>query len=126
VFAWFCFPELLVQKARLTLQPELLVGFDPALRLVEELRGRYGHVAEFCLGGALERLVGIKWRPQAFVPGPLRVPTAHCMLPRVVAGEGGGVGNGAIVDSSSVLSELMDIGEGLVSDIVLLDSSILL
>ena len=82
-------------------------------------------MAEFCLGGALERLVGIKWKAQAFMPGPLRVPTAHCMLPRLVSGDEEGIG-AAMVDTASVLSEMMDIGEGLVSDVVLLDGSSLL
>lgn len=133
-------PALLQKKSPIALLGELLVGFDPVDHLVGLLRTRFGQLAEFCVGGLEQKQIGIKWRPHAFYPGPLRVPTAHCMLPLLVsspdavsaggnastAAHEGGNKHLAVVDAASVLNDMVLMGEGLICDISIPDSNALL
>ena len=95
------------------LAAELLVGFDPVGRLLAALEGRFGHLAAFCgdaAGGF--PVVGVKWLPAAFVPGPLRPATAHAVVE---------VGPGLVVPNlPQALAEMAALGEGLVDDAVAL------
>ena len=99
------------------------------------LEARFGHLAIFCAdyyGGAL---LGVKWRPAAFLPRPRRAAaaaaTAHtaleCRLSAGGASEGHGKGEGqgkpprglpVVPDVIGVLADMRRMGEGLVDDVV--------
>jgi U3 small nucleolar RNA-associated protein 22 len=122
---------LLKKRSTRALQGELLVGFEPVAQLVTLLRARFDHLAEFCAGGVDEVVVAIKWRPAAFAPAPLRVPSAHTALPLLVSTSGADGGGGqrpvtTVVDAASVLHDILGIGEGLIAEVVLPESSALL
>lgn len=75
------FPDQVVAaKGLAKLQQELLIGFDPVKRYLQELRGSYGHLATFCADGHGGRLLGIKWHAAAFLPSPVQQATAHTAL----------------------------------------------
>ncbi|GFR51741.1 hypothetical protein Agub_g14187 [Astrephomene gubernaculifera] len=127
-----CFPDKVVAaKGAARLQPELLVGFDPVSRLLSELAAGYGHLATFCVDALGGRLVGVRWAPDAFLPQPLRLNTAHTALPLVLtaAGEEEGAKGGAaagglcVPNVFAVLREVKELGLGLVEDVVLPPSS---
>ncbi len=121
------FPDkVLAAKASGKLAGELLVGFDPVARLLAELQASYGSLAMFCSDSYGGRLVGVKWRPDAFLPQPLRLNTAHTALPCVLTrgeqqgGEGGkGQQQLCVPNVFAVLAEMRDLGEGLVDDVVM-------
>jgi len=137
------FPEQVVLsgKGPDKLVPELLVGFDPVSELLSRLEEQYGHMATFCAdlhGGAL---LGIKWNPLAFMPAAAKATTYHTSLPCVLTGTGGtpsaaDKSNGAapgrrpgraaaascVPHVVSVLSEIRELGEGLVEGVMALDS----
>ncbi|PNH00938.1 Nucleolar protein 6 [Tetrabaena socialis] len=115
------FPEKLVAaRGAARLQPELLVGFDPVARLLGELGSSFGHLATFCADGLGGRLVGVRWAPEAFLPQPLRLNSAHTALPlRLTAGAGAGKGGEAglcVPNVFAVLAEVREAGLGLVED----------
>lgn len=139
-----CIAQVLLSKPVDKLRAELLVGFDPVGAFLSRCNERYGHIATFCAdpaGGF--GAVGIKWRPEAFVAGPLRPSHAHGMMEiRVTAGgfagvgkqglgtkqQKGGVGQGlqqhvglVVPNVAQVLSEVAELGLGLVQRVVLLD-----
>ena len=61
-------------KSSAELRAELLVGLDPLGPLAARLEAQFGHLALFCVdleGGT--PVLGIKWRPAAFLPHPLQV-----------------------------------------------------
>jgi U3 small nucleolar RNA-associated protein 22 len=63
------------------LLPELLVGFDPVKRYVDMLTERYGHLGVFCCDSASGfGAVGVKWRPEAFLPQQLHPAVAHGVI----------------------------------------------
>ena len=70
-----------------------MVGFDPIGDLVSELRRRFGHLAVFFSPGAAgsSGIIGLVWRPSAFVPRPYNVNRSRHMM---VVGDGGGDGQG--------------------------------
>ncbi|GLI63249.1 hypothetical protein VaNZ11_006146 [Volvox africanus] len=122
-----CFPDkVVVAKGIAKLQPELLIGFDPVGRLISELSIHFGHLAMFCVDGLGGRLVGVRWRPDAFLPQPLRLSSAHTALPLLltdaaVTGDGADSakkrGMGLCVPNVfAVLQESKEMGLGLVED----------
>ncbi|KAG2440710.1 hypothetical protein HXX76_003567 [Chlamydomonas incerta] len=128
------FPDKVVAaKGASKLQLELLVGFDPVARLLAELAGSYGHLGTFCVDGLGGRLVGVRWAPDAFLPAPLRLNTAHTALPLMLtsaaeqegaAGKAGAAGARVCVPNIiGVLREVKEVGLGLVEDVVMPPSS---
>jgi U3 small nucleolar RNA-associated protein 22 len=138
--------QLLLSKSADKLRSELLVGFDPVSTFLALCCERYGHLATFCAdpaGGF--PAIGIKWRPEAFLPAPLRPNHAHGMLEigataagtqaggkaAAAAAAGGkaaaagtvrrGQHAGLVVPNvGQVLSEVAEMGLGLVQQVVLL------
>lgn len=109
------FPEQLVaSRPPSQLAAELLVGFDPLARLLGALEGRFGHLAAFCADAHGLPAVGVRWRPEAFAPAPLRVGVAHATL--VSAGGGGGL---VVPHTAQVVAEMQQMGAGLVEAVVL-------
>jgi hypothetical protein len=124
------------------LRAELLVGFDPVSHYLSLLRQRYGHLAELCADSSSGLpVIGLKWRPAAFLPGPLQPHLAHGQVQiaatadvaaatAAAAGKsgkgGGGTGKsggsrGLVVPNlPQVLSEVAQLGLGLVSEVLLL------
>lgn len=92
----------------------LVVGFDPIGDLVSELRRRFGHLAVFFSPGSAgaSGIIGLVWRPTAFVPRPNNVNRSQHMM--VVGGEGArGGGEGAtmsVLNVLEVLSEMKVLG----------------
>lgn len=89
----------------------LVIGFDPIGDLVSELRRRFGHLAVFFSPGAAgaSGMIGLVWRPSAFVPRPYNVNRSRHMM---VAGpsEEEGDGNGAgVVTTMNVLEVLAEV-----------------
>eukprot|EP00198_Chlamydomonas_reinhardtii_P001268 XP_001690603.1 predicted protein [Chlamydomonas reinhardtii] len=125
------FPDKVVAaKGASKLQPELLVGFEPVTRLLAELAGSYGHLGTFCVDGLGGRLVGVRWAPDAFLPAPLRLNTAHTALPLMLTssaeqeGKAGAAGGRVCVPNIiAVLREVKELGLGLVEDVVMPPSS---
>lgn len=90
----------------------LVVGFDPIGDLVEELRRRFGHLAVFFSPGAAgaSGMVGLVWRPSAFVPRPYNVNRSrHMMVVGDGEGEGQGRGRGGALMTTNVLEVLAEI-----------------
>ncbi|CAM9342487.1 unnamed protein product, partial [Ectocarpus sp. 12 AP-2014] len=91
----------------------LVVGFDPIGDLVSELRRRFGHLAVFFSPGSAgaSGIIGLVWRPTAFVPRPNNVNRSQHMM--VVGGEGarGGseVATMSVLNVVEVLSEMKDL-----------------
>ncbi|GIL78350.1 hypothetical protein Vretimale_7699 [Volvox reticuliferus] len=123
-----CFPDKVVAaKGIAKLQPELLMGFDPVGRLVSELSNHFGHLATFCVDGLGGRLVGVRWRPDAFLQQPLRLNSAHTALPLLLTGDGqetgtagekkrGGSVGLCVPNVFAVMQESKEMGLGLVED----------
>lgn len=127
--------QVLVSKPVNKLRAELLVGFDPVSHYVSMCTERYRHLATFCsdaLGGF--PAVGVKWKPEAFVPAPLRPALAYGMMEigvtsRVATAteaKGGrkirlsGLAGLVVPNVAQVLSELGQLGVGLVQEVVLM------
>jgi hypothetical protein len=133
-----CLVQLLLSKSADKLRSELLVGFDPVSTFLGLCCERYGHLATFCAdpaGGFAA--IGIKWRAEAFLPAPLRPNHAHGMLAIGATAAGtaaaggkadkkaGGVRRGqhvgiVVPNVAQVLSEIAEMGLGLVQQVVLL------
>jgi hypothetical protein len=105
--------RVLASQPTASLVPELLVGFEPVRRYVAALTERFGHIADFCAdpaGGF--PAVGVRWRPAAFVPSPLRPATAHAVVE---------VAPGLILPNlPQALAEMEQLGRGLVARAVAL------
>jgi U3 small nucleolar RNA-associated protein 22 len=136
--------QLLLTKSADSLRSELLVGFDPVSTFLGLCCERYGHLATFCAdpsGGFAA--IGIKWRPEAFIPAPLRPNHAHGMMAigataigtaaaaggkeskAAAGGKAGVVKRGqhvglVVPNVGQVLSEVAEMGLGLVQQVVLL------
>ena len=133
------FPQqVLATQPTEQLLPELLVGFDPVKCYMDMLTERYGHLAVFCCDSAAGfGAVGVKWRPEAFLPQQLRPALAHGFLEiGVTAGAAdvscrkkGGRGSANAAGSShvgqvvpnlpQVLLEMHLMGLGLVQEVLL-------
>lgn len=115
----------LYRKARRTLPAEVLrqdvlVGVDPVANLLERLEQHLGHCGIFTADEWGGSVIGVKWKPKAFVPGPMRVPIAHTLspVPEQETENGGDVQY--VVDKAVVLQEVIHCGEGMVDDAVLI------
>lgn len=104
-------------KADDTTHGSLVVGFDPIADLVSELRRRFGHLAVFFSPGAAgaSGMIGLVWRPSAFVPKPFNVNRSRYVMV-VGGGEGGqgkeAAGGGALATMNvlEVLAEMKEFG----------------
>jgi U3 small nucleolar RNA-associated protein 22 len=107
-----------VQAAKLSaLRKDVLIGFDALGPVLLQLDARLGHCAVFCVDKLGGSVIGIKWKPKGWLPGPFRVATAHTSRP-CVAGELGN--NGLfITDIATVMQEILDIGQGMIADMLL-------
>jgi Nrap protein domain 6 len=111
------------RKARKTIPPQVLrhdvlVNVDPVGALMEQLEQRLGHCAVFHADAWGGTVIGIKWRPNAFVPGPLRVAIAHTQVP-VPAADADSRETQYVVDEAAVIQEILHCGEGMVEDAIL-------
>lgn len=91
------------------------MGIDPLKHFVQELTDALGHVGVFCCDAHGGDVIGIKWRPQAFLAAPFSTDLAHAAMPLGA----GGQPSLCVPDIFSTLSEIDCLGEGLVEDIVL-------
>lgn len=89
---------------------DVLVGVDPVANLCDRLESRVGHCAVLNFDEWGGQVIGIKWRPQAFVPGPFRVAIAHTLVPADA--------DQYVVDKAAVLQDIVHCGEGVVDDIL--------
>lgn len=136
--------QVLLSKPADKLRAELLIGFDPVSHYLSLLTQRYGHLAQFCADSSSSfPAIGIKWHPAAFLPALLRPNLAHaqvevCLTSAHTPAAGSGVqkqkaaaGKGQSKSSSSckglvvpnvpqVLTEVAEIGLGLVEEVLLL------
>lgn len=97
------------------------MGFDPIGDLVSELMRRFGHLAVFFSPGAAGTagIIGVVWRPSAFVPRPYNVNRSRHMM---VVGDGGGKdeGGGAVLTAMNaveVLAEMKALGGDLLDGV---------
>eukprot|EP00752_Nemacystus_decipiens_P010134 g9031.t1 len=103
-----------------TTHGSLVVGFDPIGDLVSELRRRFGHLAVFFSPGSAgaSGIVGLVWRPSAFVPRPYNVNRSrHMMVVGDLEGKGEGEGQGTgrggalmVMNVLEVLAEMKALG----------------
>lgn len=107
----------------------LLVGFDPTLLFVGELKARFGAVADVSFSAHGGDAVALTWRPKALASlGPLRPALAHLQMPlarngKKAADSGGGERLPTTMNKSAVLEDIRAIGEGFVSEIFVNPSS---
>ena len=81
------------------------IGDEPVAQLVERLRADYGSLALFFYDQLGGRCIAVKWRPAAFLPGPLKPSSAqHRML----------VGEWALPNVGDVLAGMVQASGGLV------------
>lgn len=92
------------------LADDILVGMDPIARVCEDLESRVGHCAVINFDEWGGQAIGIKWRPQAFDPGPFRVAVAHTLAPTD--------SDLYVVDRAAVLQDIIHCGEGIVDDVL--------
>lgn len=59
----------------------VMVGFDPAQQLLDELTAAFGHLALFFFNGVERRTIALSWKPQAFLPAKFRAVTSHLLAP---------------------------------------------
>ena len=91
------------------------VGVEPVRELVDRLTAAYGSIALFFYDGLGGRCIALKWRPSAFLPGPLKVGSAqHRML--VGSGEDGEATAKAwaLPNIADVLAGMVQAGDGLI------------
>lgn len=101
--------------SRGALRKDVLVGFEPLWALLHDLDARLGHCAVFCADALGGSVLGVKWKPKAWLPAPFRVATAHTSSP-CVAGSAAGL---FVTDVAAVVQEVLHVGEGMVADVVL-------
>lgn len=111
------------QAAGDTSHGSLVIGFDPIADLVSELRRRFGHLAVFFSPGAAgaSGMIGLVWRPSAFVPRPFNVNRSRYMMV-VGGGEAHGkeaAGGGALstMNVLEVLAEMKDFGGDMIEGV---------
>ena len=114
-----CVPDLcrkvVKRAAGAALRKDILVGFDAAQQLHAELTERLNHCAVFCMDALGGSVIGVKWKPKAWVPGPFRVATAHTSMPCL----SGGAPGAFVTDATAVVQEIMQVGQGMVADVIL-------
>lgn len=93
----------------------MVIGFDPIGDLVSELRRRFGHLAVIFSPGAAgaSGIIGLVWRPSAFVPRPYNVNRSRHMMvvgPSEREGEGSGAGALMTMNVLEVLAEAKTLG----------------
>lgn len=104
------------------LRQDILVGIDPIADLLQRLEEHLGHCCIFTADQWGGNVIGIKWKPKAFMPGPLRVPIAHTLCP--VSAEDSKNGEVQyVVHKATVLQEVIHRGPGIVDDAVLTTDS---
>lgn len=140
---------MLFSRSHHALRRELLVGFDPLPRFTAALQARLGEAAVACADHVGGCLVALKWRGAALAPAPLRPEAAHLVCPAGSAeaaaakelaargqragqpgptadGEAGEEGRGrlsaaaVVPDVAAVLSDVLQLGRGLVEGVELL------
>ena len=95
---------------------DILVGFDAVAQLVAALEERLGHCALFCVDALGGDVIGVKWRPDAWLPAPFRVAAAHTMMPCHTA-------HGPprfVTDAVAVMQDILHLGRGIVADVFLI------
>lgn len=100
------------------LRQDVLVGIDPIADLLDRLEQHLGQCCMFTADQWGGNVIGIKWKPKAFVPGPLRVPIAHTLAP-VPEHKAETQVMQYVVDKALVLQEVIHCGEGIIDDAVL-------
>ena len=89
------------------------IGEDPVAELVSRLTIAYGSLALFFYDGIGGRNIAVKWRPAAFLPGPLKAPSAqHRML--LDASPVGAEASWALPNVADVMAGMVEAGDGLI------------
>jgi U3 small nucleolar RNA-associated protein 22 len=103
------------QASKALLRKDVLVGFHAVEDVFAALTERLGHCAVFCIDDLGGNVIGIKWKPKAWLPGPFHVATAHTRMPCVAGGSQGLF----VTDAVAVVQEILHLGRGIVADVVL-------
>ena len=87
---------------------QLLSGFDPTRMLWEELTAEFGNVAVFCCDQQGGNVIGVHWKPQMHqvLPEPKVASVLYWKK----------VQSGYTPDKSAILSQMCEIGEGIIED----------
>lgn len=88
----------------------LVIGFDPIGDLVSELRRRFGHLAVFFSPGPAgsSGVIGLVWRPSAFVPRPYNINRSRYMMVTGGGGDKADNGQGGVLMTVNVLEVLAE------------------
>ncbi|TYZ58379.1 hypothetical protein PybrP1_001999 [[Pythium] brassicae (nom. inval.)] len=99
----------------------VMVGFDPAQQLLDELTAAFGHLALFFFNGVERRAIALSWKPQAFLPAKFRAVTSHLLAPLPAArGDGDdGARTLAVPNVFEVLAEIRRMGGGMIRAVAL-------
>ncbi|CAD7698748.1 unnamed protein product [Ostreobium quekettii] len=121
-FVIAAFPSRVVRSRKAAeLRKQVLIGFDPVARYIGELEGRFGRLALFCHDPHGGRVVGVKWRAEAFLPQPMDPSCSHFLIPHGVMPAGDASADMQFVpDVMAVVEDMLALGEGLVHDVQLL------
>ena len=93
----------------------LLVGFNPIQKYVQVLEATFGSFAVFFYDQLGGNVVGVAWRPQAFLPKPFRVIDSHSQLAVELPDVKGKCQ--MIPNISGILEDFKKLGEGVVDSI---------
>ena len=112
---------------------QLLVGLHPVHKLIEELEKHFGDIAMFFYGDSGIHLVGIVWKPAAFLPQVVKPHTLQYSMPLPVSSHLQSVAKRThrtlqepcqsgkkpfiIRNIFDIVSDIRTIGRGLVSDV---------
>jgi len=97
---------------------QLLVGFNPLAHFIAALEAHLGDVALFFHGGCGESVVGVVWRPAAFLPQPAK-PRALQLGQAFSPVEGSPLVVRSVFD---IVHDIRSLGAGLVKDVILVPS----
>lgn len=109
----------------------VMVGFDPAQQLLDELTATFGHLALFFFNGVERSAIVLTWKPQAFLPTKFRAITSNLLatLPKTNSDNAsatetetdgaGGSRTLAVPNIFEVLSEIRRLGEGMIRSVEL-------
>lgn len=98
------------------------LGVDPVGTLVGRLRERYGELALFFYDGYGGKVITLKWKPSAFLPGALRAAASQHRLLLQPTG-GADASSWALPNAADMLAEMVEISAGLVKRVTLPKSS---